>query len=77
MEMVSKAEQADALQAIALIETLAMTLTVSVFGAIFAELSKVGKAFDVFFINSVSFLSFSLSRFSQSKNCANLIETTF
>ncbi|GAA5955795.1 hypothetical protein JCM3765_001854 [Sporobolomyces pararoseus] len=67
MEMVSKAEQADALQGIALIETLAMTLTVSVFGALFAELSKTGKAFDVFFINSamalVAGLILQLARF--------------
>ncbi|GAA5931071.1 uncharacterized protein JCM15063_002535 [Sporobolomyces koalae] len=52
MEMVSKAEQADALQGIALIETLAMTLTVSVFGVIFAHLSEAGRPFDVFFINA-------------------------
>ncbi|GAA5902991.1 uncharacterized protein JCM6883_002656 [Sporobolomyces salmoneus] len=52
LEMVSKTEQADALQGIALIETLAMTLTVSAFGAIFAGLSEMGRAFDVFFINA-------------------------
>ena len=53
MEMVSKAEQADALQGIALIETLAMTLTVMAFGWIFAWLSGMGLAFDVFIINAV------------------------
>jgi len=53
--MVSPAEQADALQGIALIETLAMTLTTSVFGAIFAYFSEVGRPFDVFFTNAVSF----------------------
>ncbi|GAA6008404.1 hypothetical protein JCM11491_004463 [Sporobolomyces phaffii] len=67
MEMVSPSEQADALQGIALIETLAMTLTVSVFGAIFAGLSEVGKAFDVFFINAamalVATLILQLARF--------------
>ncbi|GAA5885883.1 hypothetical protein JCM16303_000095 [Sporobolomyces ruberrimus] len=52
MEMVSPSEQADALQGIALIETLAMTLTVSVFGAIFAGLSELGRPFDVFFLNA-------------------------
>lgn len=60
MEMVSKAEQADALQGIALIETLAMTLTVMAFGWIFAWLSGMGLAFDVFFINAVR-LSFHLA----------------
>lgn len=61
--MVSKTEQADALQGIALIETLAMTLTVSAFGAIFAGLSEMGRAFDVFFINAVRFVfSFSCNR---------------
>ncbi|GAA5934400.1 hypothetical protein JCM1841_000912 [Sporobolomyces salmonicolor] len=52
LDMVEPAEQADALQEIALIETLASVITVSLFGAIFAEMSERGRAFDVFFLNA-------------------------
>ncbi|GAA5896398.1 hypothetical protein JCM5296_002721 [Sporobolomyces johnsonii] len=52
LDMVEPAEQADALQGIALVETLASVITVSMFGAIFAELSERGRGFDVFFLNA-------------------------
>lgn len=54
MEMVEREEEADALSGIALIETLATVVTVSVFGAVFAALSEIGKAQWVFGLNAVS-----------------------
>jgi hypothetical protein len=48
-----------------------MTLTVSVFGVIFARLSEMGKAFDVFFINAamalVAGIILQLARFPPSR----------
>jgi hypothetical protein len=54
MDMVSPGEQPDALAAIALVETLGMVLTVSLFGMVFAWLSEIGKPFLVFVLNAVS-----------------------
>lgn len=59
MEMVPKQDQPNALSAIALMESLALTVTVSLFGFIFAYLSEIGKANLVFVLNgSVAVLAF-------------------
>lgn len=54
MDMVTAAQKADALSAISLIELLATVSTVSMFGAIFAYLSEIGKPNLVFLLNAVS-----------------------
>ncbi len=54
MEMVTKAHRADALSAISLTELLATVSTVSMFGSVFAYLSKIGKPNLVFLLNAVS-----------------------
>lgn len=49
--MLRKDQQSDGLAAIALLESLAMTVTVSLFGMIFAFLSGVGLGSLIFVIN--------------------------
>ncbi|GAA6039944.1 hypothetical protein JCM8097_002633 [Rhodosporidiobolus ruineniae] len=56
LEMVEKHEQADALQGIALSETLAMMLTISVSGEVFAKLSELGRGEQVFYVNAANAL---------------------
>ncbi|KAJ7166537.1 hypothetical protein C8R43DRAFT_1163301, partial [Mycena crocata] len=52
MDMVPEARRADALAGIALVETLALISTVSLFGALFAFLSDIGHPSLVFFCNA-------------------------
>ncbi|ORY86053.1 hypothetical protein BCR35DRAFT_302705 [Leucosporidium creatinivorum] len=52
LELVPAAQQSEALAGIALVETIAMTLTVSVFGLVFAYLSEIGQPFLVFDLNA-------------------------
>lgn len=53
MEMVSPSDQADALGAIALLETLGMVSTTSLFGIIFAKLSDEGLGMWIYVLNGV------------------------
>ncbi|GAA5905506.1 hypothetical protein JCM6882_004771 [Rhodosporidiobolus microsporus] len=52
LEMVPEGEQQDALQGIALAETIAMMGTISASGEIFAYLSEIGRALDTFYFNA-------------------------
>ncbi|KAJ7458537.1 hypothetical protein FB451DRAFT_1046793 [Mycena latifolia] len=52
MDMVPASRRADALAAIALVDTLALICTVSLFGALFAALSALGRANLVFVCNA-------------------------
>lgn len=54
MEMVTAEQRPDALSAVSLIELTATVTTVSLFGAIFAYLSDIGKPNLVFILNGVS-----------------------
>jgi hypothetical protein len=51
--MSSPSERADALQAMTLVENLAMISTLGLFGAIFTVFSNIGKAYLTFFCNAV------------------------
>ncbi|BGP19974.1 hypothetical protein JCM10213_006751 [Rhodosporidiobolus nylandii] len=68
LEMLAdKDEHADALQGIAMSETLAMMLTIAASGWVFAKLSEVGRAEETFYLNAanalLSFLILLFARF--------------
>ncbi|GAA5827654.1 hypothetical protein JCM11251_001773 [Rhodosporidiobolus azoricus] len=56
MEMVEEGEQADALQGIALSETLALMLSVAGYGLVFSKLSELGRSHHTFYINAANAL---------------------
>lgn len=56
-EMCPSSRRADALQAMTLVENVAMLSTLGVFGFVFAAFSDIGKAYLTFFCNAVSKLS--------------------
>jgi hypothetical protein len=51
--MCSSAERADALQAMTLVENVAMLLTLGLFGFVFSAFSAIGKAYLTFYCNAV------------------------
>lgn len=63
-EMCSASQRADSLQAMTLVENVAMLSTLGIFGSIFAMFSDIGKAYLTFYCNAVSFFFGSHSCYS-------------
>lgn len=53
-EMCPASERADALQAMTLVENIAMLSTLGIFGFIFSSFADVGKSYLTFYCNAVS-----------------------
>lgn len=61
-EMCSPSNRADALNALTLVENIARLATQGLFGFVFAGLAEVGEPHLTFFVNAVSFPTYSLDR---------------